>query len=74
VAETRTPPTFWAADWLNCRDREVALAVAEPLKYPVLEVFTVRVEEVAGATLETVTKPDPFIDTRPEAVAEPDQL
>jgi hypothetical protein len=37
-------------------------------------VFTVTVEEVPGATFETVTNPVPLIDTEPKAVAVPPQL
>jgi hypothetical protein len=48
--------------------------VDEPSKYPVLRVWIVTVDEVPGATFETVTSPDPLMDTVPEAVAEPDQV
>ena len=53
---------------------EVAVAVAEPSVYPVLVVVIVAVEEVPAATPVTVTKPDPLIETVPDAVAVPAQV
>ena len=50
---------------------EVALTVFEPPVYPVRVVVIVAVELVPGATPVTVTKPEPLIDTVPDAVAVP---
>ena len=50
---------------------EVALTVFEPPVYPVRVVVIVAVELVPGATLVTVTKPEPLMATEPDAVAVP---
>ena len=50
---------------------EVAVTVFEPPVYPVRVVVIVAVELVPGATLVTVTKPEPLIATVPDAVAVP---
>ena len=50
---------------------EVAVTFAVPPAYPVRVVVIVAVELVPGATLVTVTKPEPLIDTVPDAVAVP---
>ncbi len=50
---------------------EVALTCAVPPVYPVRVVVIVAVELVPGATLVTVTKPEPLIATVPDAVAVP---
>ena len=52
-------------------DPDVAVVAAEPSGYPVLVVVIVTVELVTGATPLTVTKPEPLIDTEPDAVAVP---
>jgi len=50
---------------------EVAVTGAKPSTYPTLVVVIVAVELVPAATLVTVTKPEPLIDTVPDAVAVP---
>ena len=50
---------------------DVAVTVFEPPVYPVRVVVIVAVELVPGATLVTVTKPEPLIATVPDAVAVP---
>ena len=50
---------------------EVAMTVAVPVVYKVRVVVIVAVELVPGATLDTVTKPVPLTDTKPDAVAVP---
>ncbi len=50
---------------------DVALTVAEPDVNPVLVVVMVAVEEVAGATPVTVTRPVSLMVTVPLAVAVP---
>ena len=55
-------------------EADVPLTVAEPLEYPVLEVVMVAVDDVAGATPVTATRPVSLIETDPEAVALPPQV
>jgi len=50
---------------------DVAVIGAEPVAYPALVVVIVAVELVPGATLVTVTKPEPLTTTVPDAVAVP---
>ena len=50
---------------------DVAVTVFEPPVYPVRVVVIVAVELVPGATLVTVTKPEPLMATEPDAVAVP---
>ena len=50
---------------------DVAVTVFVPPVYPVRVVVMVAVELVPGATLVTVTKPEPLIATEPDAVAVP---
>ena len=50
---------------------DVAVTVFVPPVYPVRVVVIVAVELVPGATLVTVTKPEPLIATEPDAVAVP---
>ena len=50
---------------------DVAVTFAVPPVYPVRVVVIVAVELVPGATLVTVTKPEPLIATVPDAVAVP---
>ena len=50
---------------------DVAVTVFEPPVYPVRVVVIVAVELVPGATLVTVTKPEPLMATVPDAVAVP---
>ena len=50
---------------------DVAVTSAVPPTYPVLVVVIVAVELVPGATLVTVTKPEPLTTTEPDAVAVP---
>ena len=50
---------------------EVAVTFAVPPAYPVRVVVIVAVELVPGATLVTVTKPEPLMATEPDAVAVP---
>ena len=56
---------------VNAAASDVAVTVAEPPTYPVRVVVIVAVELVPGATLDTVTKPVPLTDTKPDAVAVP---
>ena len=53
---------------------DVAVTVFEPPVYPVRVVVMVAVELVPGATLVTVTKPEPLMATVPDAVAVPAQV
>jgi hypothetical protein len=53
---------------------DVAVTFAVPPVYPVRVVVIVAVELVPGATLVTVTKPEPLIATDPDAVAVPAQV
>ena len=53
---------------------DVAVTVFEPPVYPVRVVVIVAVELVPGATLVTVTKPEPLMATVPDAVAVPAQV
>ena len=50
---------------------DVAVTVFEPPVYPVRVVVIVAVELVPGATLVTVTKPEPLMATDPDAVTVP---
>ena len=50
---------------------DVAVTFAVPPVYPVRVVVIVAVELVPGATLVTVTKPEPLMATEPDAVAVP---
>ena len=50
---------------------DVAVTVFEPPVYPVRVVVIVAVELVPGATLVTVTNPEPLMATVPDAVAVP---
>jgi hypothetical protein len=45
----------------------------DPWGKPDLLVKTVKVEDVPGGKLDTVTRPEPLIDVVPEAVADADQ-
>ena len=60
---------------VNAANKEVAVAVAEPVAYPVLVVVIVAVELVTGATPVMVAKPVPsplsVTPTEPDAVAVP---
>ena len=56
---------------VNAAASEVAVTGADPPTYPVLVVVIVAVELVPAATLDTVTKPVPLTDTKPDAVAVP---
>ena len=56
---------------VNAAASDVAVTGAKPSTYPTLVVVIVAVELVPGATLVTVTKPEPLIDTEPDAVAVP---
>ncbi len=56
---------------VKAADNDVAVTVFEPPAYPVRVVVIVAVELVPGATLVTVTRPVPLIDTKPDAVALP---
>ena len=58
-------------DGVNAANREVCVTFAVPPVYPVLVVVIVAVELVLAATPVTVTKPEPFIATEPDAVAVP---
>jgi hypothetical protein len=59
---------------VNAADSEVAVNGAEAPVYPVRVVVIVAVEIVPGATLVTVTKPEPLMATEPDAVAVPAHL
>ncbi len=50
---------------------DVCVTFAVPPVYPVRVVVIVAVELVPGATPVTVTNPEPFIATEPDAVAVP---
>lgn len=52
---------------------EVPIVDPDPWGKPDLFVRTVRVEDVPGGRLDTVTIPVPLIDVVPEAVADEDQ-
>ena len=56
---------------VNAAASEVAVTGAVPPTYPVRVVVIVAVELVPGATLVTVTKPEPLMATDPDAVAVP---
>ena len=53
---------------------DVSVTFAVPPVYPVRVVVIVAVELVPGATLVTVTKPEPLMATVPDAVAVPAQV
>ena len=56
---------------VNAVFSDVSVTSAVPPVYPVRVVVIVAVELVPGATLVTVTTPEPSIDTEPDAVAVP---
>ena len=56
---------------VNAAASEVAVTCVEPPTVFDLVVVIVAVELVLAATLVTVTKPEPLIDTVPDAVAVP---
>jgi hypothetical protein len=70
----RVPDESVSPESVEMFEADVPLTVAEPLVYPVLVVVIVAVDEVDGATPVTVTRPEPLIETDPEAVAVPVQV
>ena len=70
----RVPDESVSPESVEIFEADVPLTVAEPLAYPVLVVVIVAVDDVDGATPVTVTRPEPLMETEPEAVADPAQV